>query len=101
MLWLGLEPAIPVIEWAQTYALDRSATGIGRLIQITDIFQSLNTSMENFFKSRLRYAMLKSEQVSGPISSNVFYFSKPRIFPDLRIEKVTVRRDYTNYKAYR
>ena len=29
MLPVGFEPAIPGIEWPQTYVLDRAATGIG------------------------------------------------------------------------
>lgn len=59
--------------------------------------------MENFFKESeklgLSYAPNWAEFLT--VSSYVLYFSKPRIFPDLCIEKLTVRREYINYKAYR
>jgi len=32
MLLEEFEPGIPAIEWPQTYVLDRTATGIGRLL---------------------------------------------------------------------
>jgi hypothetical protein len=32
----GFEPAIPAIQWPQTYALERTATGVGCIIIVSD-----------------------------------------------------------------
>ena len=52
------EPTISAGEWSQTYALDRTATGIGRVFEVSILNKNRHRLI--FLRKRLQYKMLQN-----------------------------------------
>jgi hypothetical protein len=56
----GFEPAIPTSEQPQTHALDRAATGIGKVFSLPNIIRDIKSRRMRWFRHVVRMAEKKN-----------------------------------------
>ena len=82
----GFEPAIPASEQPQTYALDRAATGLGKLYT----FSSLTSSFHIMYP----YNLQLTSKCASPLSQLFFHAVFVGYNSHIRIGALVLSTDY-------